>query len=178
MAWSTLVTSEDPEEVISVVEYKEFDNFFNTISYIEPVEEGGVADVIYFVRILPQQSNPDSVVIVSDVENGSISGFFRHTFNDTIQYLAQNGDIKTINTLTPPAGGAWLKVDLDDVSEVVSFKADVTRERELNYIAEAYDSEDPDKETLFTNEYTIFVRDLNWTPGQLSLKEALSYASS
>lgn len=178
MSWSTLVASEDPEEVISVVEYAEFENFSHTITYVEPVDEGAPPTITYFVRILPQQGTPDSVTIVSDVENASISGFFRHTFNDTIQYLAKNNLVKTVDTLTPPAGGAWLKVDLDDVLEMVSFKADITRERELIYIAQAYDSEDLDKVTLFTNQYTIFVRDLNWTPGQLSLKEAVTYASS
>jgi hypothetical protein len=178
MGWSTLISSDDEDEVITEVEYKEFENFSHTITYTDPVEEGGPPPTIYHVRIIPQQVNPDSVTIVSDEEQASVSGFFRFTFNDIIQYLAKDRTIKTIDTLAEPPGGAWQKIDLDDVLEMISFKADVTREREFNYIAEAYDSEDPNKETLFTNSYTIFVRDLNWTPGQIALKEAVSYASN
>jgi hypothetical protein len=166
MSWSILVDAV----------HKEFENFSHTITYIEEVEEG-MPTKTYFVRIIPQQVNPDSVVIVSDVEMASISGFFRFTFNDTIQYLAKDRSIKTFDTLSEPPGGAWQKVDLDDVSEMVSFKADVTRERQFDYFAEAYDSESPGV-VVSTNNYTIIVRDLDWTPGQIALKDAVAYASS
>lgn len=172
MGWSTLVVTEDEDEVVSEVEYKEFENFSHTITYTEDE-----STKTFFVRIIPQQVNPDSVNIVSDVEQASISGFFRFTFNDIIQYLAIDRSIKTVDTLSDPPGGAWQKIVLDDVSEIVSFKADVTREREFNYVAEAYDSEEPE-EIVSTNNYTIFVRDLNWTSGQIALKEAVAYASS
>jgi hypothetical protein len=162
--------------------HAELETFSHSIQYyiegaagdpeaIPPVPAG--EDVYYDVRITPQQTNPDTVTFTTG-DPGIISGYYKGIFNDSLTTRAPDGTLTTITTLGAPEGSVFSKVSRDNVYEVISFKADTTRSRTLTYLAEALE----DGEVIASQVYTILAQDTNWTPGQLSLKELVSYASS
>jgi hypothetical protein len=162
--------------------HAELETFSHSIQYyiegaagdpeaIPPVPAG--EDVYYDVRITPQQTNPDTVTFTTG-DPGIISGYYKGIFNDSLTTRAPDGTLTTITTLGAPEGSVFSKVSRDNVYEVISFKADTTRSRTLTYLAEALE----DGEVIASQVYTILTQDTNWTPGQLSLKELVSYASS
>jgi hypothetical protein len=137
---------------------------------IPPVEAG--EDIYYEVRVTPQQVNPNTVTF-STGDPGVISGFYKGVFNDSLTTRNEQGQITTITTLGAPEGSVFEKVSRNGLSEVISFKADTTRSRTFTYLAEALDGES----VIASTVYTILAQDLNWTPGQLNLKELVSNAS-
>jgi hypothetical protein len=137
-----------------------------------PPEPAG-ENVYYEVRITPQQSNPETVTFTTG-DPGIISGYYKGIFNDSLTTRAPDGTLTTITTLGEPEGSVFSKVSRDNVYEVISFKADTTRSRTLTYLAEALE----DGEVIASQVYTILAQDTNWTPGLISLKELVSYASS
>ena len=137
-----------------------------------PPEPAG-ENVYYEVRITPQQSNPETVTFTTG-DPGIISGYYKGIFNDSLTTRAPDGTLTTITTLGAPEGSVFSKVIRDNVYEVISFKADTTRSRTLTYLAEALE----DGEVIASQVYTILAQDTNWTPGLISLKELVSYASS
>lgn len=149
--------------------HPEFENFSHTITYevIDPI----LGAISYSVRIIPQETVPDTVTI----SGATISGYFKHVFNDILTYRTFNQQIKTVTTDSD--NGAWDKLNTDDVYEFTSFKADTSRSRIYNYVAEAYDPLVPGA-VIATQNYTLNVRDLDWTPGLLALKEIVSLTQS
>lgn len=141
---------------------------------IPPVEAG--EPFYYNVKITPQQFNPNTVIF-SAGNPGTVSGFYKGIFNDTLKTLNNDGSFSTITTLGQPEGSIWNKVDRTNLNEVISFKADTTRSRTLTYLAEAYDPLAPTV-IVATQTYTILAQDRNWDPGKLALKELVSYASN
>jgi hypothetical protein len=171
-----------PEETL-LGTYAELENFSHNIQYYTegavgdpeadpPVEDG--EDVYYTVRITPQQNNPDTVSFTNG-DPGVIFGYYKGIFNDSLTTRSPEGKLTTITTLGEPEGSVFTKVNRETVYQVISFKADTTRSRTLTYLAEALDEND---EVINAQVYTILAQDTNWTPGQLALKELVSYASS
>lgn len=141
---------------------------------IPPVPAG--ENTYYNVRIIPQQTNPNTVIFTAG-NPGVISGYYKGIFNDSLTTRSPEGSFTTITTLGVPEGSVFTKVNRNNVYEVISFKADTTRSRTLTYLAEAYDPLFPNT-VVASQMYSILAQDLNWTPGQLALKELVSYASS
>lgn len=137
---------------------------------IPPVPAG--EDTYYNVRITPQQTNPNTVSFTA-ANPGNISGFYKGVFNDSLTTRDEQGRITTITTLGAPEGSVFEKVNRTGLSEVISFRADTTRSRTFTYLAEALD----EGSVIASTVYTILAQDLNWTPGQLNLKELISDAS-
>ena len=166
MAWTPTTTELGP--------HTELETFSHTITYdeIDPIL---LTTISYSVRIIPTQSLPSTVTIVG----GTIAGYFKRVFNDTIKYKTFNKEIKT--TVTDPDNGAWDKVNNAEVYETLSFKADTSRSIIKNYTAEAYDN-DPLSPTYLnvvaSKSYTINIRDLNWSTGQTLLKQLVTLTQS
>jgi len=164
--------------------HAELESFTHNIQYYE---EGAAGDPLaippvpagentyYTIRITPQQVNPNTILFT--VGNpGVISGFYKGIFNDSLSTRNESGTITIITTLGAPEGSVFEKVNRVGLSEVVSFKADTTRSRTFTYLAEAYNPLFPNT-IVASQTYTILAQDLNWTPGQLNLKELISDAS-
>ena len=151
--------------------HAELENFTHAIEYYEV----GLAaqNTYYTVRITPQQVNPNTVSFVTGAP-GVISGFYKGIFNDSLTTRSEDGTISTISTLGDPEGSVFEKVNKDGLSEVIAFNADTDRSRTFTYLAEAITLGGT---VVASTTYTIQAQDLNWTPGQLNLKELVSNAS-
>ena len=148
----------------------EFENFSHTITY-EETDEETLEIISYSVRIIPQIALPATVTI----SGPTIAGYFKYAFNDIIEYKSNSRQIKTITTDSDQ--GAWDKLDTNDIYEMTSFRADTSRNILYNYVAEAYDALTP--EILVSSQnYTINLRDLNWTPGLINLKNLVALTQS
>ena len=159
--------------------HAEMASFSHTIEYYtesegdptaEPPTSGG--RTYYSVRIVPQESNPSSV----NISGATLSGFYRGIFNDGLTTRDSKGNITTITTLASNAS-VWEAVNRSKVHEVVGFDPDMTRSRTFSYVAHAYDPLTPNT-IIASQTYTVLCQDRNWTPGMLSLKELVSYASN
>jgi len=165
--------------------HPELQNFGHSIQYYEEIQTGGggeddgsggsVEIVYYNVNITPQYQGSYPTVVITNGLQAGISGFFRGVFNDSLTILNKQGVLKTVSTLQPPEGSVWDKIDMSNLLQVISFKADTTRSRTLSYLAEAVDDEG---NVLTSNTYTILAQDLNWSPGQQNLRNLVLYASS
>lgn len=158
-----------PEESL-LGTHAELENFSHSIQYFVGAEP---EIKFYTIRITPQQVNPDTVTFTTG-NPGVVSGFYKGIFNDALTTRSRDGVLTTITTLGEPEGSVFDKVDRDNIFQVISFKADTTRSRTLTYLAEAIENET----VVSSKVYTILAQDTNWTPGQLALKELVSYASS
>jgi hypothetical protein len=165
--------------------YGELQNFSNSIQYYTETEgavdpatgQSGASTIVYYsVRIIPLESKPDTITITSG-NPAIISGYFKRVFNDQIQYRNFTNEIKTITT--DENNGAWDKLNLvkSDVKEISSFQPDSNRNIIKSYRAEAYSPQTPNI-IISSTTYTINITDRNWTPGQLALKELVSYTIS
>ena len=163
----------------------ELASFSHTVQYYD---EGTAADplavppvaagepVYYNVRLIPQESNPNTITF-SAGDPASISGYYKGIFNDTLVTRDKAGNFTTVTTLTGGDGGVFDKVNRETLHEVISFKADTSRSRTFNYVAQAYNPLTPNV-IVATQNYTVLAQDKNWTPGLLNLKELVSYARS
>lgn len=136
---------------------------------------GATTQTYYNVRLIPQESNPNTILF-SAGNPATISGFYKGIFNDTLTTRSPDGKFTSITTLGVNAG-VFDAVDRTNLHEVISFKADTTRSRTFNYVAEAYNPSTPTV-VVATENYTVKAEDRNWTPGMMNLKELVSYASS
>ncbi len=161
----------------------EFQSFNYSITYIVPgAEADPLADppteageeTRYNVRIIPQEGAVPTVSLTAG-DPGSVSGYFTRVFNDTIKYKTFTDQIKTV--VTDSTTGAWDKVINSEVDEVLSFKADTSRNVIKNYLAEAYDPLFPNV-VVSSKSYTINIKDLNWTTGQTLLKQLVTLTQS
>lgn len=162
MAWSPSTTELGP--------HTELQSFSHTITY-EDIDPILLTTVSYSVRIIPVESLPSTVTCVG----GTIAGYFKRVFNDTIQYKTFNKEIKT--AVTDPDNGAWDKINNAEVYETLSFTPDTSRSIIKNYTAEAYDPLVPGT-VVASKSYTINIRDLNWTTGQTLLKDLVNLTTS
>jgi hypothetical protein len=164
--------------------YGELQTFSNSIQYyteeagdVDPATgQSGASTITYYnVRIFPQETKPETITITSG-NPATISGYFKRVFNDIISYRNFTNEIKTITT--DENNGAWDKLELvkSDVKEISSFQPDSNRNIIKSYIAEAYSAASPNT-VVSSTTYTINIRDRNWTPGQLALKELVSYTT-
>lgn len=164
--------------------HAELASFSHTVEYyvegaagdplaVPPVEAG--APTYYNVRLIPQEVNPDSIAFTSG-NPGTISGYYKGIFNDSLTTRAEDGSFTTITTLGENAG-VFDAVNKSNVYQVISFKADTSRSRTFTYLAEAYDPLFPTV-VVASQTYTALAEDKNWTPGMMNLKELVSYASS
>jgi hypothetical protein len=171
MSWA--VSGQNEESPSSYLgEHPELQNFSYSISYYE--EDEAEARTYYNVRITPQQPNGPTVTFTSG-NPGGISGYYKGIFNDSLTTLSNDLKLSTVTTLEAPEGSVWTKVDRANLFQVISFTPDMTRERLLSYLAEALNVNNTVRSSQV---YTIYARDRNWTPGQQSLLELVSYASS
>jgi len=165
-------------------QHAEFETFAHSIQYyteqagdVDPVTgETGASTIIYYnVRIIPQETKPETITITSG-DPATISGYFKRVFNDIISYRNFTNDVKTIET--DADNGAWDKLELvkSDIKELTSFQPDPNRSVIRSYTAEAYSATSPNT-VVSSNTYTINIRDRNWTPGQLALKDLVSYTA-
>lgn len=159
--------------------YAEMASLSHTLEYY--TEDGGdpLADppttgttTYYSVKITPQEVNPYTI----SISGPTISGYYRGIFNDGLTTRDQQGNITTITTLGSNAS-VWDAVNRSKVHEVIGFDPDMTRSRTFTYLAEAYNPLNPTV-IVASQTYTILCQDRNWTPGMLSLKELVSYASN
>ncbi len=122
--------------------------------------------------IIPQETNPSSV----SISGATLSGSYRGIFNDGLTTRDSKGNITTITTLGSNAS-VWDAVNRSNVHEVIGFDPDMTRSRTFSYVAQAYSPLTPNT-IIASQTYTVLCQDRNWTPGMLSLKELVSYASN
>ena len=179
MAWTPTATELGP--------HTELETFSHSITYIVPGTEAdpladppteATEEIRYNVRIVPQETNPATVSFTAG-DPGIIAGYFKRVFNDTIQYKTFDKQIKTV--VTDPDNGAWDKVINSEVYEATSFKADTSRNIIKNYRAEAFDNNPLSPNYLdivATKDYTINIKDLNWTTGQTLLKQLVTLTQS
>ena len=179
MAWSPTTTELGP--------HTELETFSHSITYIIPGTDAdpladppteATEEIRYTVRIVALEGNPTTVTFTTG-DPGIVAGFFKRVFNDTIQYKTFNKEIKTV--VTDPDNGAWDKVINLEVYEATSFKADTSRNIIRNYRAEAFinDPLDPNYlDIVATKNYTINIRDLNWSTGQTLLKQLVTLTQS
>jgi hypothetical protein len=165
----------------------ELETFSHSITYIEPAGAGDplavppvdpTTEVRWTVRIIPLEANSPTVIFTTG-DPGIVSGYFKRVFNDTIQY--KTFDKKIVTAVTDPDNGAWDKVVNSEVYEATSFKADTSRNIIKNYRAEAFNNNPLSPQYLqiiATKDYTINIKDLNWTTGQTLLKQLVTTTQS
>ena len=138
-----------------------------------PVEAG--EPTYYDVRLIPQETNPNTIIFTAG-NPGTISGYYKGIFNDSLTTRAKDGSFTTITTLGSNAG-VFDAVNRSNTYEVISFKADTTRSKTFTYLAQAYDPLFPNT-IVASQTYTVLAEDKNWTPGLINLKELVTYASN
>jgi hypothetical protein len=164
--------------------HAELASFSHTVEYyvegaagdpdaVPPVEAG--EPTYYDVRLIPQETNPNTIIFTAG-NPGTISGYYKGIFNDSLTTRAKDGSFTTITTLGSNAG-VFDAVNRSNVYEVISFKADTTRSRTFTYLAQAYDPLFPNT-IVASQTYTVLAEDKNWTPGLINLKELVTYASN
>jgi hypothetical protein len=140
----------------------------------DPPIEG---DTTYYpVKITQQGITQDTVVITLGVPGGlndpgtpsTISGYFRNSFNDTLQYRNFNNKIITLDS--------FAAVDRNDVFQATSFAADNSRNVFSQFLAEAYDGSPSN--VIASTTYEINIQDFNWTPGMLELIDLVAYTEN
>lgn len=159
--------------------YAEMASFSHTIQYY--TEEAGDPTAVppttgtityYSVRLISQETNPSTI----SISGATISGYYRGIFNDGLTTRDRKGNITTITTLGSNAS-VWDAVNRSNVHEVIGFDPDMTRSRTFSYVAQAYSPLAPNT-IIASQTYTVLCQDRNWTPGMMSLKELVSYASN
>jgi hypothetical protein len=165
----------------------ELETFSHSITYIEPAGEGdpladppvdATQEVRWTVRVIPLETNSPTVIFTTG-DPAIVSGYFKRVFNDTIQY--KTFDKRIVTAVTDPDNGAWDKVINSEVYEATSFKADTSRNIIKNYRAEAFNNDPASPhylEIVATKNYTINIKDLNWTTGQTLLKQLVTTTQS
>jgi hypothetical protein len=164
--------------------HAELASFSHTVEYyvegaagdpdaVPPVEAG--EPTYYDVRLIPQETNPNTIIFTAG-NPGTISGYYKGIFNDSLTTRAKDGSFTTITTLGSNAG-VFDAVNRSNTYEVISFKADTTRSKTFTYLAQAYDPLFPNT-IVASQTYTVLAEDKNWTPGLINLKELVTYASN
>ena len=165
--------------------HAEMASFNYTIQYYE--ESGGGVDLItglpipvvqtyYPVKITPNEVNPASIVFAYGV-SANVSGYFQRAFNDTLLVMNKDMTYTTVTTMESPVGDVFGKIDKNKLSEVVSYRPDMTRSKTFTYTATAY------TDTTYvtqkaTKTYTILLQDKNWTTGKLALQSMVAYTEA
>jgi hypothetical protein len=151
--WDPVLTDLDP--------VNENVTFSHTITY-EEEDPLTMTMVSYPVTITVNEVNPTSISIVGD----TISGYYFDSFDNLITYRTPQG--------TFPVVTKFNQIDIDNLYEMVSYKASTVLSKTFTYTATAKTEEG---EIVATQVYSKTVTN-DWTSGKLSLQEYVSYASS
>lgn len=135
--------------------------FTHAISY-EQEDALTMTMVSYPVTITANEVNPNSINIVG----GTLSGYYFDSFNNTITYRTPEGTFPVVNKFN--------QIELDNLYQMVSYKASLSQSKTFTYTATARNNSN---EVLATQVYIKTVTN-NWTSGKNSLQEYVSYASS
>lgn len=131
---------------------------------------GEVTRDYYPVQIVPSVTKPTITTTTGNPAN--ISGYFQKVFNDIIQYRDNNGNIITLTG--DATTGAWDKLNINDVSQMTSFKPDSNRDITFSYTANALSG----NSIIASQVYTIRIFDPSWSGGQANLKNAVTITTT
>lgn len=132
-------------------------NFSFTVTYATLLPPASLS-----VVITPLETNPNSIVI----SGGTISGYYYDTFDNTITYRT-----KTDTFITVPK---FEQIDLNKLSEMVSYKASLVHYKNFTYRADAMNING----TVASSQvYTIIVSN-DWTAGRDNLKTFVGYTDA
>jgi hypothetical protein len=129
-------------------------NFSFTVTYATILPPASLS-----VIITPLETNPNSIVI----SGGSISGYYYDSFDNTLTYRT-----KTDTFITVPK---FEQIDLNKLSEMVSYKASLVLYKNFTYRADAMNTNG----TVAASQiYTIIVSN-DWTEGKNNLQTFVGY---
>jgi len=114
----------------------------------------------YPVLITALEENPNTVIISENI----ISGYFYDSFVNTIIYKTKENDIVTVNKFE--------EIDKTNLSDIVSYKADVNHYKNFTYRADAISVDG--SVVIDSKVYTIIVSN-DWTEGKENLHKFLEY---
>lgn len=135
--------------------------FSHTITYEEEDPET-MTMVSYPVTITANEANPSSISIVG----ATLSGYYFDSFDNLITYRTPEG--------TFPVVTKFNQIELDNLYQMISYKASTSRSKTFTYTATARNDEN---EVVATQVYSKIVTN-DWTSGKNSLQEYVGYASS
>ena len=135
----------------------ENNSFSFTITYATVLPPASLS-----VIITPLETNPNSIVI----SGGTISGYYYDTFDNTITYRT-----KTDTFITVPK---FEQIDLNKLSEMVSYKASLVHYKNFTYRADAMNINGT---VAASQVYTIIVSN-DWTAGRDNLKTFVGYTDA
>lgn len=176
----------EPEPLHTVKEFETFTTnsitYFELVTIIDKETQVETKVEVYFPVYLTQVSPQDTVTTVNGayvepptelepyppVTPASFTGLYRYIFYDTIIYRDFNENIKTLSGSATK--GAWEHFDINDCYQFVEFIPDTVRYRRFEFIATAKDEKG---EVKSTKSYFVDVKDHNWTPGLVALRNAI-----
>jgi hypothetical protein len=130
-------------------------NFSFTVTYTTILPSASLS-----VVITPLETNPNTIVI----SGATVGGYYYDTFDNTITYRT-----KTDTFITVPK---FEQIDLNKLSEMVSYKASLVHYKNFTYRADAMNI---DGTVAASQVYTITVSN-DWTAGRDTLKTYVGYA--
>lgn len=128
-------------------------SFSHTITYIDDITA-----VSYPVTITAMETNPNTIII----SGNTISGYYQDSFNNTITYRTPEG--------TFPVVTKFNQIDLNNLDEIISYKASTVLSKTFTYTATAKDGSTP----VATQTYTKIVTN-DWTEGKNNLQTFVGY---
>jgi hypothetical protein len=135
--------------------------FSHTITY-EEEDPLTMTMVSYPVTVTANEVNPSTISIVG----AAISGYYFDSFDNVITYRTAEG--------TFPVVTKFNQIQLDNLYEMISYKASTSRTKTFTYTATARNDLNA---VVATQVYSKTVTN-DWTSGKNSLQEYVGYASS
>ena len=117
-----------------------------------------LTSISYPVTITANEINPSTI----SVSGNSISGYYIDSFDNTITYRTEDGDLPVVTKFS--------QIPLSELHEMVSYKASVTNSKTFNYTAVAKDGSTVIASQVYSKTVTN-----NWTSGKNSLQEYVGY---
>jgi len=112
----------------------------------------------YPVTITVNEINPNTITVFGN----SISGYYTDSFDNTITYRTQDGELPVVSKFS--------QIPVSELHEMVSYKASTNTTKIFSYTAVAKDG----STVIATQVYTKTVTN-NWTSGKNSLQEYVGY---
>lgn len=132
-------------------------NFSHTITYYDELSME-TADVV--ITSLQPLEEPSTVII----SGNTISGYYRDSFEDNMMYRTPNNQFISTKKFE--------QINVADLSEMISYKANLSRQKIFSYRADAYINNILVGTTTYIKTITR-----NWTPGMMLLKEYVNASS-
>lgn len=132
-------------------------SFSHTITY-EEEDPITLTMTSYPVTITANEPNPTTIIISGD----TLSGYYQDSFNNTITYRTPEG--------TFPVVTKFNQIDLNNLDEMISYKASTVLSKTFTYTATAKDG----STTVATQTYTKIVTN-DWTEGKNNLQTFVGY---